>query len=74
MVYIKLASLFIIGVLRRKKEKEDWKCIGKNGGWKLPKAKEGNIYPDIGSTEVSNRPIPWHIIIKMAKAKDKRGF
>ena len=36
---------------RRRKRKGDWKCIWKNCGWKLPKSKEGNIYPGTGNTE-----------------------
>ena len=58
---------------RGRKTKGDWKYTEEL--WlKLPKRKEGNRYPDIGNTEVSNRPIPGHIIIKTAKAKDKRGL
>ena len=36
---------------RRRREREHQKCVWINYGWKVPKLKEGNRYPDTGSTE-----------------------
>ena len=36
---------------RKRKRKGDHKYIWRTYDWKLPKPKEGNIYPGTGSTE-----------------------
>lgn len=59
----------IIGVIERK-ENNNWKCIWRSYGWKLPNPKEENRYQVQEGQKVPNkmnpkRPIPRHIIIKM---------
>ena len=49
---IKFANLHMIGIPEGE-GKEDWQCISRNYGWKLPKPKEGNKYWGIGNTEGS---------------------
>ena len=36
---------------RRRMRKEDWKYIGKDYGWRLPKAKDAKRYPGTWRTE-----------------------
>ena len=36
---------------RRRRRKEDWKYIGKDYGWRLPKPKDGKRYLGTWSTE-----------------------
>ena len=49
---IKCANIWII-VIPEGEEKEDWKCVWRNYGWKLSKSKDGNGYLDTGNTEES---------------------
>ena len=58
-------------------EKGDWRCIWRNYGWKLSKAKEGNRYLDTESTEIPKQVEPKQTINKtyynkMANLKIRR--
>ena len=75
---IKTTNIHITRDSEGEEKEEGWKFIWWNYGWKLLKPEEGNRYPGTGSTEgpkedETNRPTPRHIIIKMAKVKDKEN-
>ena len=65
-------------MISEEKREGDQKCMWRNYSWKLPKPKEGNRYPGTESTEGpkqdETRHSPRHIIIKVAKDKDKERF
>ena len=69
-------KIHIIGVQEGEERERGQKCIWWNYGWKLPEPEEGNRYPGTEAQMVSNkmnlnRPTSRHIIIKIAKCKDK---
>ena len=57
------------------KRKGDRKCIWRNYGWKLAKPKETDIQIQevqrVPNKVNPKRPIPRHIIINMAKVKER---
>ena len=59
---------------KRRPRKGNWKYVWRKYGWKFPKSKEGNRYPDTGSTKgpkqvESKQTTPRHIIINIGKVK-----